>query len=52
MKRAVEAEEIAAAAAFLASDHARSINGETIAVDGGLLMRGTLALLTGLHKAS
>ena len=52
MKRAVEAEEIAAAAVFLASAHARSINGETIAIDGGLLTRGTPALLTGLHKAS
>jgi NAD(P)-dependent dehydrogenase (short-subunit alcohol dehydrogenase family) len=52
MKRAVEAEEIAAAAVFLASEHGRSINGETIAVDGGLLTRGTPALLTGLHKAS
>jgi hypothetical protein len=37
---------------FLASEHARSINGETIAIDGGLLTRGTPALLTGLHKAS
>jgi NAD(P)-dependent dehydrogenase (short-subunit alcohol dehydrogenase family) len=30
MKRAVDAEEIAGTALFLASDHARSINGETI----------------------
>jgi NAD(P)-dependent dehydrogenase (short-subunit alcohol dehydrogenase family) len=52
MNRAVEAEEIAAAAVFLASDQARSINGETIAIDGGLLTRGTPALLTGLRKAS
>jgi NAD(P)-dependent dehydrogenase (short-subunit alcohol dehydrogenase family) len=52
MKRAVEAEEIAATAVFLASEHARSINGETIAVDGGLLTRGTPALLTGVKKAS
>jgi hypothetical protein len=29
-----------------------SINGETIAIDGGLLTRGTPALLTGLKKAS
>ena len=50
MNRAVDAEEIAAAAVFLASDHARSINGETIAIDGGLLTRGTPALLTGLRK--
>jgi NAD(P)-dependent dehydrogenase (short-subunit alcohol dehydrogenase family) len=52
MKRAVEAEEIAAAAVFLASEHGRSINGETIAIDGGLLTRGTPALLTGLKRAS
>jgi NAD(P)-dependent dehydrogenase (short-subunit alcohol dehydrogenase family) len=52
MKRAVAAEEIAAAAVFLASDHARSINGETIAIDGGSLTRGYPALLTGLRKAS
>jgi len=51
MKRAVEAEEIAATAVFLASEHGRSINGETIAIDGGLLTRGTPALLTGLKKA-
>ena len=50
MKRAVEAEEIAAAAIFLASEHGRSINGETIAIDGGLLTRGTPALLTGLNE--
>ena len=52
MNRAVEAEEIAAAAIFLASEHGRSINGETIAIDGGLLTRGTPALLTGLKKVS
>jgi NAD(P)-dependent dehydrogenase (short-subunit alcohol dehydrogenase family) len=52
MNRAVHAEEIAGTAVFLASDHARSINGETIAVDGGLLTRGTPALLTGVKKAS
>ena len=51
MKRAVEAEEIAAAAVFLASDNARSINGDTIAIDGGSLTRGYPALLTGLKKA-
>jgi NAD(P)-dependent dehydrogenase (short-subunit alcohol dehydrogenase family) len=52
MRRAVGAEEIAAAAVFLASDGARSINGETIAIDGGSLTRGYPALLTGLRKAS
>ena len=52
MHRAVAAEEIAAAAVFLASDSARSINGETIAIDGGSLTRGYPALLTGLSKAS
>jgi len=52
MKRAVKADEIAAAAVFLASDHARSINGDTIAIDGGSLTRGYPALLTGLKKAS
>jgi NAD(P)-dependent dehydrogenase (short-subunit alcohol dehydrogenase family) len=52
MARPVAAEEIAAAAVFLASDQARSINGETIAVDGGSLTRGYPALLTGLSKAS
>ena len=50
MKRAVDAKEIAAAAVFVASDNARSINGETIAVDGGSLTRGYPALLTGLKK--
>jgi NAD(P)-dependent dehydrogenase (short-subunit alcohol dehydrogenase family) len=48
MKRPVAAEEIAAAAVFLASDNARSINGETIAIEGGSLTRGYPALLTGL----
>jgi NAD(P)-dependent dehydrogenase (short-subunit alcohol dehydrogenase family) len=52
MKRVVAVEEIAAAAIFLASEHGRSINGETIAIDGGLLTRGTPALLTGLKNAS
>lgn len=51
MKRAVEAEEIAAAAVFLASDNARSINGDTIVIDGGSLTRGYPALLTGLNKS-
>jgi NAD(P)-dependent dehydrogenase (short-subunit alcohol dehydrogenase family) len=48
MRRAVQAEEIAAAAVFLASDNARSISGDTIAIDGGSLTRGYPALLTGL----
>ena len=51
MGRAVAAEEIAAAAVFLASDCARSITGETIAIDGGSLTRGYPALLTGSGKA-
>jgi NAD(P)-dependent dehydrogenase (short-subunit alcohol dehydrogenase family) len=50
MKRAVEAEEIAASAVFLASDHARSINGHTVVIDGGSLTSGYPALLTGLKK--
>jgi NAD(P)-dependent dehydrogenase (short-subunit alcohol dehydrogenase family) len=50
MNRAVSAEEIGAAAVFLASDHARSINGDTIAIDGGSLTRGYPRLLTGLKK--
>ena len=50
MKRAVEAQEIAAAAVFLASDNARSITGHTIVIDGGSLTRGYPALLTGLKK--
>ncbi len=37
MKRAVDAREIAEAAVFLASDNARSINGQTVAIDGGSL---------------
>jgi NAD(P)-dependent dehydrogenase (short-subunit alcohol dehydrogenase family) len=48
MKRAVEAEEIAAAAVFLASDNARSIDGHTMVIDGGSLTRGYPALLTAL----
>ena len=51
MKRAVEVSEIAAAAVFLASDNARSINGDTIVIDGGSLTRGYPALLTGLNKS-
>ena len=47
MKRPVRADEIAAAAVFLASDNARSINGHTIVIDGGSLTRGYPALLTG-----
>ena len=47
MRRAVDAEEIAAAAVFLASDQARSINGHTLVIDGGSLTRGYPALLTG-----
>jgi NAD(P)-dependent dehydrogenase (short-subunit alcohol dehydrogenase family) len=50
MRRAVQAEEIAAAAVFLASDSAGSINGDTIAIDGGSLTRGYPALLTGLQQ--
>ena len=50
MKRAVEAEEIAAAAVFLATEGARSINGHTIVIDGGSLTRGYPALLTGLNN--
>jgi NAD(P)-dependent dehydrogenase (short-subunit alcohol dehydrogenase family) len=48
MKRAVDADEIAAAAVFLASDNARSINGHTMVIDGGSLTRGYPALLTGV----
>src|ERR1700756_1192323 len=47
MKRPVQAEEIASAAVFLASDQARSINGHTVVIDGGSLTRGYPALLTG-----
>jgi NAD(P)-dependent dehydrogenase (short-subunit alcohol dehydrogenase family) len=52
MKRPIEAKEIADAAVFLASDSARSINGCTIAIDGGSLTRGYPALLTGLRPPS
>jgi NAD(P)-dependent dehydrogenase (short-subunit alcohol dehydrogenase family) len=51
MKRPVEAQEIAEAAVFLASDEARSINGHTIVIDGGSLTRGNPALLSGPEKA-
>ena len=51
MKRPVASGRDCAAAVFLASDHARSINGDTIAIDGGSLTRGYPALLTGLKKA-
>ena len=47
MKRAVQAQEIADAAVFLASDMARSITGHTVVIDGGSLTRGYPALLTG-----
>ncbi len=47
--RPVTAQEVAAAAVFLASDEACSITGHTIAIDGGSLTRGYPALLTGLH---
>jgi NAD(P)-dependent dehydrogenase (short-subunit alcohol dehydrogenase family) len=50
MKRPVDATEIAAAAVFLASDNARSINGHTIVIDAGSLTRGYPALLTGIKK--
>ncbi len=40
MGRAAEADEIAAAFAFLASDDARYITGQTLFVDGGLVLHG------------
>ena len=49
--RAVEAQEIADAAVFLASEQAGSITGHTMVIDGGSLTRGYPALLTGLEKA-
>jgi NAD(P)-dependent dehydrogenase (short-subunit alcohol dehydrogenase family) len=52
MNRPVDTREIAAVAVFLASDNARSVNGETIAIDGGSLTVGYPRLLTGLKKAS
>jgi NAD(P)-dependent dehydrogenase (short-subunit alcohol dehydrogenase family) len=48
--RAVDPDEIAAAAVCLASDDARSITGHTLVIDGGSLTRGYPALLTGLKK--
>src|SRR6201993_3775901 len=50
MKRPVAAQEIGAAAVFLASDNARSINGDTIVIDGGSLTKGYPALLTGVKS--
>jgi NAD(P)-dependent dehydrogenase (short-subunit alcohol dehydrogenase family) len=50
MGRPVAAQEIAAAAVFLASDSARSINGHTMVIDGGSLTRGYPALLSGLRN--
>ena len=38
MKRAGEGKDVAALAAFLASDDAEYITGQTINVDGGLIM--------------
>ena len=52
MGRAVQAQEIAAAAVYLASDNAASINGHTMVIDGGSLTRGYPALLTGVPKAA
>jgi NAD(P)-dependent dehydrogenase (short-subunit alcohol dehydrogenase family) len=52
MNRPVSAQEIAAAAVFLASDDARSINGDTLAIDGGSLTCGYPRLLTDLKKVS
>jgi NAD(P)-dependent dehydrogenase (short-subunit alcohol dehydrogenase family) len=52
MNRPAQAQEVAAAAVFLASDNARSINGSTIVIDGGSLTRGYPALLSGLKKAA
>ena len=50
--RPVQPQEIAAAAVYLASDQARSITGDTLAIDGGSLTRGYPALLTGGKKAA
>jgi 2-hydroxycyclohexanecarboxyl-CoA dehydrogenase len=38
MKRLGEPEEVAAAVAFLASEHAGFITGQTLSVSGGLTM--------------
>lgn len=51
MQRPVGKDEIATAAVFLGSDQARSITGETIAIDGGSLTCGCQALLTGRGRA-
>ena len=51
MNRPVQAQEIAEAAVFLASDDARSITGSTMVIDGGSLTRGYPALLTGRDKS-
>jgi 2-hydroxycyclohexanecarboxyl-CoA dehydrogenase len=40
LRRLGEPEEVAAAALFLASDHARYITGETIGVSGGMGLSG------------
>ena len=48
--RAVQAQEIADAAVFLASEQAGSITGHTVVIDGGSLTRGYPALLTGLQR--
>ena len=48
--RAVQAQEIADAAVFLASEQAGSITGHTMVIDGGSLTRGYPALLTGLQR--
>ena len=50
--RPVQPQEVAAAAVYLASDQARSITGDTLAIDGGSLTRGYPALLTGGKKAA
>jgi NAD(P)-dependent dehydrogenase (short-subunit alcohol dehydrogenase family) len=42
MKRLGEPRDVAALVAFLASDAATWITGETVRVDGGLLATGTL----------
>ena len=49
-RRAVDVQEIGAAAVFLASDDSRSITGHTLVIDGGSLTRGYPALLAGLKK--